>query len=65
MVTYQAWVSICFEALQDRGVQVDDLDDGASIMRFAGNVWQNQGRRLERMTAAEARTAALRAAERY
>jgi len=65
MVTYQAWISICFEALQDRGVQIDGVDDGASIMTFAADVWQRHGNRIERMTAAEARTAALRAAETY
>jgi hypothetical protein len=65
MVSYQAWVSICFETLQDRGVEISDLDDGASIMEFAGDVWTRHRDRLERMSAAEARTAALRAAETY
>ena len=65
MVSYQAWVSICFEALQDRGVEVSDIDDGASIMSFAAEMWQRHGQHVGRMTAAEARTAALQWAERY
>lgn len=65
MVSYQAWVSIAFEALQDRGVEVTDIDDGASIMKFAAETWDRHGTHIKRMTAAEARTAALQYAERY
>jgi hypothetical protein len=64
MVSYQAWVSIVFDSLQDRGVQVDDLDDGASVMEFAGETWQQHGRRLGRMNQSEAEQAALKLAHR-
>jgi len=65
MVSYQAWVSICFEALQERGVQIDDVDDGASIMKFAGDVWQREGHRIDRMSEGEARQMVMFAAENY
>jgi len=65
MVSYQAWVSICFETLQDRGVEVSDIDDGASIMEFAASVWNRRSDRLARMGHAEARSAALQAARYY
>jgi len=62
MVSYQAWVSIVFDTLQDRGVQVDDIDDGASVMEFAGKTWQKHGRRLNRMNQHQAQQMALRLA---
>jgi len=65
MVSYQAWVSICFEALQDRGVQVSDLDDGASMMQFAADTWTQHGSELKRASAAEARSHALQLARTY
>jgi len=65
MVSYHAWVSIVFETLQDRGVQVDDLDDGATIMNFAAQTWQRHGSRIERMGPGQARENALRLARRY
>lgn len=65
MVSYQAWVSIVFETLQGRGVEVSDIDDGASMMRFAGDTWQNYGNRLKRMTESQARSAALELARQY
>jgi hypothetical protein len=65
MVSYQAWVSIVFETLQDRGVQVSDIDDGASMMRFAGKTWQQYGHRLERMGQSQAQSAALELARQY
>lgn len=65
MVSYQAWVSICFETLQDRGVKIDDIDDGGSVMQFAADVWRRNGDRIKRMSTEAARDAALRAAEAY
>jgi len=65
MVSYQAWVSVCFETLQDRGVQVSDLDDGASIMRFAADTWNQHSSRLKRMNAGDARSLALTYARLY
>jgi len=65
MVSYQAWVSIVFETLQDRGVEIDDLDDSAAIMRFVGQAWTDHGHRLKRMGPGEAREAALRLARSY
>jgi hypothetical protein len=65
MVSYQLWVSIVFETLQDQGVTVTDLDDGASIMRFAGATWQRNKHRLDQMTDAEAKDAALRLASKF
>jgi len=65
MVSYQAWVSIVFETLQDRGVEATDIDDGATIMEFAATSWNDHRRRLRMASAAEARTIALRLARTY
>jgi len=65
MVSYQAWVSIVFETLQDQGVQVSDIDDGAAMMEFAGKAWNDHGGRLKRMSQSQARNAAMQLAREY
>ena len=65
MVSYQAWVSIVFETLQDRGVQVDDIDDGGAIMEFAAQSWSDHRTRLQRMNQHQAGQMALRLARSY
>jgi len=65
MVSYQAWVSIVFETLQDEGVQVDDIADGATVMQFAADSWQNHKGRLKRMSQSDARQAVDRLARDY
>lgn len=65
MVSYQAWVSIVFETLQDQGVQVSDIDDGAAMMEFAGQAWNDHADRLKRMSQSQARNAAMQLARQY
>ena len=63
MVSYQAWTSIVFEVLQERGgVTVSDVDDGADVMTFAARHWQQHKRRLQRAGPGEARQIAYRLA---
>lgn len=59
MVSYQNWVSIVFETLEDRGVQATDIDDGAQIMQFAAETWNAEHRRLDMASPAQARQLAL------
>ena len=65
MVSYQAWVSIVFETLQDQDVQISDIADGAAIMEFAGQAWNDHGSRLKRMSQSQAQNAAMRLARQY
>lgn len=60
MVSYQAWVSIVFETLQDRGAEFDNIADGATVMQFAGETWTMHGDRLQRYSQEQAKDAAIR-----
>jgi hypothetical protein len=64
MVSYQAWVSIVFETLKDRGVQASDIEEGAAVMEFAAETWNAEHRRLDKATQAQARQLALYYAQR-
>lgn len=59
MVSYQAWVSIVFETVKSNA-QIDDIDEGATVMRFAGRAWNRHGDRLERYSEQQAQDLALR-----
>jgi hypothetical protein len=65
MVSYQAWVSICFETLQDQGVEVSDLEDGAEIMEFCSSTWRSRSGLIKRMTTEQAGNFAVQLARSY
>lgn len=65
MVSYQAWVSVVFETLQEQGVELSDIDDGAAVMEFCAQAWRDNGRRLKRMNESQAKGAAMRLARQY
>jgi len=60
MVSYQAWVSIYFEIVEKRGAQIDDIDDGGTVMRLAADGWNQNRRTLHRATRSKAADIALR-----
>lgn len=59
MVSYQTWVSAVFEAVDQTGRDVSNIDDGASVMAFCARTWNRNKRTLSRATAAEADQMAL------
>ena len=59
MVSYQAWVSIVFEALDATGREVQNIDDGSTVMQFAATTWNQNRRTLSQATGAEAKSMAI------
>ena len=57
MVSYQAWVSIVFETVED-GSSIDNIQDGAGVMEFAGETWSSNTTVLSRYSQQEAKQAA-------
>jgi len=60
MVSYQAFVSIYFETVQDRGAQINDISDGSTVMELAADAWNRNRRTLLRATSSKASDVALR-----
>lgn len=56
MVSWQQFVSLCFEVKKDRGNDVDTLEESQQVLQIASELWRDRKEALKTASRSEAKS---------